>query len=603
MRVLGLALVVAALAAIPFLGALRVDPAPISRLAWVGDAHQLGPVGYRDPAGAISPDGRWLAYSEGRFLRLRPIDGGPVVELPPNDAQIRTIAWNPDNRSVLADGYQTPAGWAVYDRVDRTRRPLWADRNPLRATIDGGTQTSAARVADLRQPAWSADGRFLAAIVNARDGQELWTIAADGASATATRAASRIAFPAWTQDGRVACVATDNGHAAVTIPCGGAPLITKPAVDVYGPIAFTPGARTVYAAGANDSGTVDLWALGLDDRRARRITSFSRDTYAPTAARDGSVLFKVQSYRTVVARVPAAGGVARAAAAFQSETPSWDPTSHFLGVTFGTWRRVVDDAKYPDIAQDAGIIAVGDAAPAAKVTRVVHASPSEDQSLCWSPNGRWIAFHSHKDQSDDIWLRPADGDAEPRRISFLGRGAEVGWPRWSPDGRALLFTGTDRTAHRVVAYVVGVNEENGESAGQPTMIAINTAADVHHAEWLPDNRRIAVVMKEAPGRQVLGITSRDGGDVQVVHRFASEHDTAGLGISPDGRELAFIAPAADGFFQVFALPVGGGTPRQVTTDPSHKTQPAWSPDGGWIAYTVWSYDVQFWRTGQSRIRN
>jgi Tol biopolymer transport system component len=110
-------------------------------------------------------------------------------------------------------------------------------------------------------------------------------------------------------------------------------------------------------------------------------------------------------------------------------------------------------------------------------------------------------------------------------------------------------------------------------------ITINTAADVHHAEWLPDSRRIAMLVKEGPGRQLLAIAPRDGG------------------VSPDGRELAFIAPAADGFFQMFAMPVAGGTPpRQVTTDPSHKTQPAWSPDGGWIAYTVWNYDVQFWRT-------
>src|SRR3954467_9172914 len=94
------ALVVAALAAIPFAGALRVDPAPLSRMAWVGDAQQFGPVGYRDPAGAISPDGRWLAYSEGRFLRVRPIDGGPVVEMPPNDAQNRKIPCKPGNRSV-----------------------------------------------------------------------------------------------------------------------------------------------------------------------------------------------------------------------------------------------------------------------------------------------------------------------------------------------------------------------------------------------------------------------------------------------------------------------------------------------------------------------
>src|SRR3954465_4785934 len=141
--------------AVFLVAARRAPPADTSRVTWVPDAPQFGPVGYRDPAGAISPDGRWLAYSEGRFLRVRPIDGGPVVELPPNDAQIRTIAWNPDNRSVLADGYQTPAGWAVYDRVDRTRRGLWAERDPLHATIDGRTQTATARVADLRQPAWS----------------------------------------------------------------------------------------------------------------------------------------------------------------------------------------------------------------------------------------------------------------------------------------------------------------------------------------------------------------------------------------------------------------------------------------------------------------
>src|SRR4051812_49957822 len=127
------ALVVAALAAIPFAGALRVDPAPLSRMAWVGDAHQFGPVGYRDPAGAISPDGRWLAYSEGRFLRVRSIDGGPIVRFPPGDAQIRTIVWSPDSRQLLADGLTTPASWGLYDRADGTRRALWPDHDPLTA--------------------------------------------------------------------------------------------------------------------------------------------------------------------------------------------------------------------------------------------------------------------------------------------------------------------------------------------------------------------------------------------------------------------------------------------------------------------------------------
>jgi len=45
---------------------------------------------------------------------------------------------------------------------------------------------------------------------------------------------------------------------------------------------------------------------------------------------------------------------------------------------------------------------------------------------------------------------------------------------------------------------------------------------------------------------------------------------------------------------VFRLALSGGEPRQVTTDPSHKTQPAWSPDGRRIAFTVWEYNVQLW---------
>jgi Tol biopolymer transport system component len=81
----------------------------------------------------------------------------------------------------------------------------------------------------------------------------------------------------------------------------------------------------------------------------------------------------------------------------------------------------------------------------------------------------------------------------------------------------------------------------------------------------------------------------------VIHRFASEHDFPGLAVSPDGREVGFIAPAPDGFHQVFRRALSGGAPVQVTRDPSDKTQPAWSPDGRRIAYTVWDYRSWFWR--------
>jgi Tol biopolymer transport system component len=579
-RFLALSLVLAIAIVVTIAWARRAPVArpPDSTLTWIAEAHQFGPVGYRDPAGAISPDGKWIAYSEGRFLRVRPVTGGPVVDVPPGDAQIRNLSWRPDSRAVLTDGFVTQTGWGVYDISTRTRERLWADRD------------------DVRQATWSPTGRLIAAIVNGRDGQEVVTLATDGRSTRVMKSDRRISFPTWTPRGEVACITTIDGRPRVTIPCGGAAIRIDPDADAYGPMAFSTDGATLFVSLANAAGTVDLWSVPAAGGRARRLTAFSRDAYAPSVAADGSVVFKVQSYRTSVAIAPSDGGPTRPLASSQSETPSWDPSGRWLGITYGSWRRVPDDAKYPDIAQDAGIIAVDPEQPATAPARVVHASASEDQSLCWSPNGKWIAFHSHKDQSDDIWLRAADGAADARRISFLGRGAETGWPRWSPDGRWLLFDGASQTRRKPVMYLAGIDQTSGSVTQPPREISLRDAdIDVSHGEWLPDSTHIVAIAKAGAGRHVILTTDVDGRSPTIVRRFESEHDNPGLGVSPDGRQVAFIAPAADGYFQVWRVAIAGGAPTPVTTDASNKTQPAWSPDGRSIAFTVWNYDAQFWK--------
>jgi Tol biopolymer transport system component len=481
-------------------------------LSYVTTAHQHGVVGYRDPAGAISPDGKRFAYSEGRFIRVIPIGGGAPVTIQ-TDQQVRYLAWTSD------------------DTVVAVPRP---------------------------------PSSFVMA------------------------------------DGTEACV-TDR---RIVIPCGGTMQRLDPDVEVIGPPAFSK--ERVYFASPGDNGMVALWTADLRTKRAHRISSFSRDAYAPTLARDGTVVFKVQSYRTHLADVAVNGGATRQLTTFQSETPSYHPTQPLLSFTYGTWRRVIDDAKYPDIAQEIGVVDVTHAVPADKPLEIIAQSDSEDQAMAWSPNGKWIAFHTHREMSDDVWLRPADlsavalakADGRPadKRITFLGRGAEVGWPRWSPDGRTVLLDGARKPGGPSMIFTIGVNQDTGETTSQLRDVrAEGFEGDITHAEWMPDSTTVIAIAKEAPGKHAIITLPVTGGTPRVVHRFDTEHDLPGLGVSPDGRFVAFAAPAPDGYYQIFKKAiVGESQPVQLTNDPSNKTQPAWSPDGGRIAFTVWSYDATFY---------
>ena len=62
-----------------------------------------------------------------------------------------------------------------------------------------------------------------------------------------------------------------------------------------------------------------------------------------------------------------------------------------------------------------------------------------DQQPAWSPDGTRIAFTSDRDGSTDIWVMPAAGGA-PRNVTATPDGYE-GHPAWSPDGAELVYDG------------------------------------------------------------------------------------------------------------------------------------------------------------------
>lgn len=213
---------------------------------------------------AISPDGKYLAYSDSTGLYLKAISTGETHALAlPKGFVAMPAGWFPDGAHLLLSGVEP----------DHVERDLWS------ISVYGG---SPSKLVDFALSASvSPDGQRIAFLRGAADwggtGNEIWTVNSDGTNPQ--KIIARAEFTemggiAWAPDSRRIAytyhywgehVASDKGIKIVALN-GGVTTLMPASGGLASPLLWLPDGRLVYSfeEGPPNRGDCNLWAAKID---------------------------------------------------------------------------------------------------------------------------------------------------------------------------------------------------------------------------------------------------------------------------------------------------------------------------------------------------
>ena len=203
-----------------------------------------------------------------------------------------------------------------------------------------------------------------------------------------------------------------------------------------------------------------------------------------------------------------------------------------------------------------------------------------DRAPRWSPQGRWILFQSGRRSTNSLLVVSADGST----TSFLTSAkdeAEEG--RWSPSGDEIVYVTREKEYFSGRLNLLKFDAHAGQPVGEPTVL-YTAPVDrgggwaIRNAVWSPDGKTLATVLQNSGWNHIYLLSPKGGEPKQITDGAFEDEDPA---FSPDGKSISFISNR--GLLEannLWIIPASGGEAHQVAKfdTPGLVSEPQWAPD-------------------------
>ena len=154
-------------------------------------------------------------------------------------------------------------------------------------------------------------------------------------------------------------------------------------------------------------------------------------------------------------------------------------------------------------------------------------SAAHQRTPAWSPDGKRVAFLSDAGGEWALWTAPADGTAQPTRLSAPSTSYPFE-PAWSPDGKRLAFGSSD-------LQLVVVDAKSGATRIADT----SEHGEIHEYQWSPDGRWLAYAKLVATDTHAVHLwDSGNAATRQVTSTWVNSFSPAW---DPKGRYLYLLS--------------------------------------------------------------